>query len=191
MRVEVPLRRCYRLINHGPTTLITSAAGGRRNIMAAAWVMPLDFEPARIAAVISEGTLTRELVDRSGVFVVNLPTVAMAAAAHAVGGVSGHREDKFATLGIETSPASAVEAPFVEGCVGWLECRVVPDPTTEQRYDLFVADVLAAWADDTVFKDGRWHFSDLARRTIHHVAGGAFFATGDEIGDIPLFRAKP
>ena len=34
------------------TTLVTSAAGGRRNVMAAAWVMPIDFDPPKIAAVI-------------------------------------------------------------------------------------------------------------------------------------------
>jgi hypothetical protein len=30
MRVPVPLRSAYKLIDHGPTTLITSAHGGRR-----------------------------------------------------------------------------------------------------------------------------------------------------------------
>ena len=49
MRVPVELRRSVRLLNHSPTTLITSAAGGRTNVMAAAWVMALDFNPPKIA----------------------------------------------------------------------------------------------------------------------------------------------
>lgn len=45
MRTAVPLPKSYRLLNHGPTVLVTSAAGRRRNVMAAAWAMPVDFDP--------------------------------------------------------------------------------------------------------------------------------------------------
>lgn len=180
MRVAIPLRRSYKLINHGPTTLVTSAAGNRRNVMAAAWVMALDFEPPKIAAVIASNTYTRELVEASGEFVVSLPTRAMAEAAYAIGNVSGREEDKFERFGIATSPATRVRAPLVEGCVAWLECRVLPEPTIQERYDLFVAEVLATWADDEVFVDGEWDFRDEAHRTIHHLSGGTFLATGEK-----------
>jgi hypothetical protein len=30
-----------------------------------------------------------------------------------------------------------------------------------------------------VFSDGRWHFEGEEGRSIHYVAGGQFFATGD------------
>ena len=40
-----------RLINHGPTVLVTSADGERRNVMAAAWSMPVEFTPPRVAVV--------------------------------------------------------------------------------------------------------------------------------------------
>jgi flavin reductase (DIM6/NTAB) family NADH-FMN oxidoreductase RutF len=41
----VDLSHASRLINHGPTVLVSSAHGGRRNIMAAAWSMPVEFTP--------------------------------------------------------------------------------------------------------------------------------------------------
>lgn len=47
MRVPLELRRAYKLLNHGPTTLVTRAAQGRTHVMAAAWAMPVDFEPFR------------------------------------------------------------------------------------------------------------------------------------------------
>lgn len=183
MRIQVPLRRATRLLNHGPTVLVTSKAGGRTNVMAAAWVMALDFDPPKIAAVIAEGTHTRELIERSGVFALNLPTVAMAEVTHAVGTASGRDGDKFARHGLAVFPGSTVDVPLVEGCAAWLECRVVPEPSIQERYDLFVAEVTAGWADDAVFSEGRWRFRDRSRRTIHHVAGGAFFATGDLVGN--------
>lgn len=181
MRVAVPLPKCYRLINHGPTTLIATAHGGRRNVMAAAWVMGLDFDPPKVAAVIAEGTFTRTLLEASGEFVVAVPTAAQAALTVAVGNASGADVDKFAEHDLAVEPASLVAAPLIAGCAAWLECRVIPEPGIASRYDLFVAEVVAAWADDASFRNGRWSFSDDARRTIHHVAGGQFFRTGDPV----------
>jgi len=181
MRVAVPLRRSYRLINHGPTTLISAAHGPERNVMAAAWVVALDFEPPKIAAVIAQGTKTRELVEASGEFVVNLPTADMLEAVYGVGTISGHQVDKFSRYGLATEAAEKVEAPLVRGCAAWLECRVLPEIDLQERYDLFPAEVVAAWADDDLFVDGEWRFPDDRRRTVHHVAGGAFFLTGERL----------
>lgn len=181
MRVAVPLRKAYKLINHGPTTLITSSAGGHRNVMAAAWVMALDYDPPKVAAVIAAGTYTRKLVEASGEFVVNVPTVAMAPAVYAAGQVSGEDEDKFATHAFGTAPASIVAPPLIEGCAAWLECKVVPEPDMRERYDLFVGEVVAAWADSESFADGIWRFPSDDKRTIHHLSGGVFLSSGDRL----------
>lgn len=184
MRRPVPLPKAYRLLNHGPTVLVTSAHGGRRNVMAAAWNMALDFDPPKVCVVIDKSTWTRELVEASGVFVLNLPTRALAAATVAVGSESGREAapDKFARHGLRTMEGEAVPVPLVEGCAGWLECRVLPQAHNEQRHDLFIGEVLAAWADDRVFRDGHWLYgpdTDPQLRTLHYVAGGHFFATGE------------
>jgi len=189
-RVAVPLPKAYRLLNHGPTVLVSSAHVGRRNVMAAAWSMPLDFDLPKVAVVIDKATLTRELVEASGEFVLNVPSRQQAALTLAVGTQSGRETDKFEKLGagllcVHGNPlrgqatASMVGAPLIEGCLAWLECRVIPEPHNQQRYDLFLAKVVAAWADPEVFSNGRWHFPDEARRSIHYLAGGSFFATGD------------
>ncbi len=146
----------------GQTTLISSAAGHRRDVMAAAWVMGVDFEPPKLAAVIAADTYTRELVQLSGEFVVSLPPRAMADVTFKIGNVSGRAVDKFEQFGLRIAPAAQVAAPLIEGCVAWLECRVLPEPEIQERYDLFVAEVVAAWADDEVFADGEWRFFDDA-----------------------------
>ena len=66
----VPLEKASRLLNHGPTVLVGSAHAGRVNVMAAAWAMPLDFNPPKVAVVIDKATHTRELIDASGVLSV-------------------------------------------------------------------------------------------------------------------------
>jgi flavin reductase (DIM6/NTAB) family NADH-FMN oxidoreductase RutF len=178
-RLAVPLPKAYLLLNHGPVTLVASAHAGRRNVMAASWAMPLDFDPPKVAVVIDKSTLTRELVEASGEFVLAIPPRAMAAQVLAVGSQSGRQGDKFAWPGVAGSPGEKVGAPLLDGCLGWLECRVVPEAHNQQRYDLFIGEVLAAWADPEAFTDGRWHFPEPARHTLHYAAGGHFFATGE------------
>ena len=81
----VELKHASRLLNHGPTVLITSRDESidRRNVMAAAWSMPVEFEPPRIAIVVDKSTWSRELIERSGKFGIVIPAVAAANWAYA------------------------------------------------------------------------------------------------------------
>lgn len=178
IRVPVPLDKCYKLLNHGPVTLVTSAHGGQRNIMAASWAMPLDFSPPKVVVVIDATTHTRQLVDASGEFGLQIPSRALAKLTLQTGSETGREVDKFLAHDIATFAAERITAPMVEGCLGWLECKVIPDAS--QRFDLFIAEVLAAYADPEVYSEGRWHFpADPQRRSVHYMAGGQFFATGE------------
>jgi flavin reductase (DIM6/NTAB) family NADH-FMN oxidoreductase RutF len=177
----VPLEKAYRLINHGPTVLVSSAHAGVTNVMAAAWSIALDFDPPKVSVVIDKSTLTRQLVESSGSFVLNIPTQAMAQQVLGVGTDSAKTvPDKLHKHQLTTFAADAVSVPLVEGCVGWLVCQVVPEPHNQTTYDLFIATVVGAWADDRVFSNGHWHFDDAPDelRTLHYVAGGQFFVTG-------------
>lgn len=181
-RVAVDLTKAYRLLNHGPTVLVSAAHNGRRNVMAAAWNMPLDFNPPKVAVVIDKQTYTRTLIEASGEFVLSVPPVALVHQVVAAGNQTGRdAPDKFEACGLMAAPASMVGAPLVEGCVAWLECKVLPEPAMAEHYDLFLAEVVAAWADPAVFSEGRWHIAHDAQRSLHHVAGGAFFATGQPV----------
>lgn len=186
MKNLVTLNNAYRLLNHGPTVLVTSAHGEHCNIMAAAWNMPLDFDPPKVAIVIDKNTYTRELMEASGTFAINVPCRAQAEMVVRVGNCSGREllgkspDNKLAAFDIPTFPASEISAPLVTGCVAWLECRIIPQPHIQNTYDLFLAEVVAAQADARVFSDGRWLFEGHDElRTIHHVAGGAFMSIGD------------
>ena len=175
----VELEKCYLLLNHGPVCLVSSAFLERRNVMAASWIMPLDFDPPKVLAVIDKSSYTRELIEASGEFALSLPSRRLADKVLAAGSVSGRNDDKFDRFGIEVFPADQIEAPLVRDCTAWLECKVIPERHNQERYDLFIAEVVAAWADPSVFSEGRWHFPDAARKTIHYQAGGSFFETGE------------
>jgi flavin reductase (DIM6/NTAB) family NADH-FMN oxidoreductase RutF len=180
----VNLAHASRLINHGPTVLVTSSHDGRANVMAAAWSMPVEFTPPRIAVVIDKSTFTRELIAASGAFGICLPSVTLAGLTYAVGSSSGRDTDKIALLaaqGISTRPGPVLGVPVIEqGCAAWLECRLIPERHTEDAYDTCFAEVVAAAADARVFANGRWDFrednADL--QTIHHLGAGNFVRAG-------------
>ena len=182
--LPVELRHASRLINHGPTVLVTSAHGNRRNVMAAAWSMPVEFTPPRIAVVIDKRTFTRELVAASGAFGLVLPGTVLADLTYAVGSTSGRDGDKFARHGIDARPGPVLGVPVIEsGCAAWLECRLIPERHTEDAYDTCFAEVVAAAADPRIFSAGHWAFrednADL--QTIHHLGGGLFVRSGGTV----------
>lgn len=182
MQHDVDLAHASRLVNHGPTVLVGSAHAGRRNLMAAAWSMPVEFTPPRIAVVIDKATFTRELVEASGAFSLCLPCPALADLTWTVGSVSGREPgpDKFERFGIVAPPGPVLGLPWVEGCVAWLECRVIPEPHAQRAYDTFFGEVVAARSDTRVFDGGRWTMTadNAPLHTIHHLGAGRFAPAG-------------
>lgn len=193
---EVALHHASRLVNHGPTVLVTSAHGGARNVMAAAWSMPVEFTPPRIAIVIDKKTYTRELITASGGFGICLPGMALAALTHAVGSESGRAVDKFTHYGLAPRTGPVLGLPLLEeGCAAWLECRLIRETHTEDAYDTCFAEIVAAAADERVFQAGHWQFNDgnTELQTIHHLGGGNFVRPGGMFyaGDAAMAKPQP
>lgn len=176
MKQSVDLSHASRLVNHGPTVLVSTRHGEQRNVMAAAWSMPVEFTPPRIAVVIDKKTFTRELVMGSGCFALNIPCAALADLTYTVGSVSGRDGDKFERYGIGHFAGPVLGLPLIEGCVAWLECRLIREPHTEQAYDTCFCEVVSALSDPRVFDKGRWSFREdnAELHTLHHLGGGAF-----------------
>lgn len=178
----------YRLLNFGPTVLLSVAHAGRRNVMAAAWNVPLEFKPPRVAVVLDKSTLTRELLLQAGTLVIQVPGAALAETTFAAGSCSGHDlpagADKLVHCGMPVFEPEMAPAPLVAGCVAWLACRRIAEPHMEQAYDLFVFDVTAAWADSRAFSGGRYRALDeipAALRPVHHLGAGLFWSPGHAI----------
>lgn len=192
-RRPVPLAKCYRLINHGPTVLVSAAHDGQRDIMAAAWSMGVDFDPPKISVVLDKSSWTRRLLEASGTFVIQVPALSQVNIVQTVGNTSGQQlseeqgTDKFSRYDLATFVGEKVEAPLLEGCVAWLECRLLVDANNQNQHDLFLGEVISAQADERVFKDGHWDFTghdDL--RTLHHVAGGHYLVIGAAVQGVEL-----
>ena len=182
--LPVALEHASRLINHGPTVLITTSDGARRNVMAAAWSMPVEFTPPRVAVVIDKNTYTRELIAASGTFALCLPGSTLIDLTHSVGSTSGRTMDKFSHFGIATGLSASLNLPVLSsGCSAWLECRLIPERHSEDAYDTCFAEVVGAAADARIFRDGHWLFdsANADLQTIHHLGGGNFICAGNVV----------
>lgn len=182
----VPLPKAVRLLNHGPTVLVSARSGGRQNVMAAAWACVLDFD--KLSVVIDKGAATRALIEESGHFVIQVPTAAQAPLVRWLGTHSLHADaQKIAHSGARLFDLPGCPAPLVAGCSSWLACRVLPEKRNELLYDLFMGEITAAWADERAFRQGRWQFESAPEwRSLHYVAGGQFYATGASIQTEPV-----
>lgn len=177
----VPLEKAYRLINHGPTILVSARHQGVQNVMAASWACALDFAPPKLTVVLDKSVKTRELVEHSGLFVIQVPTVNLLTLTSQVGAISLNDEpDKLQRCGVELFDLPGHDQPFVAGCSAWLACKLIPEPHNQSAYDLFIGEVVGAWADTRAFRDGHWQFetADPQWRSLHYVAGGQYYATG-------------
>jgi len=180
----VALEKAYRLLNHGPTVLVSASHGGVANVMSAAWSCALDFAPPKVTVVLDKATATRQLVEKSGYFVLQVPNMAQLQLTYDVGHTSANdTPDKLAKAGVQLFRVEEYDVQLVAGSSAWLICRVLPEPRNEQVYDLFIGEVVAAYADERIFQNGHWAFENAGPqwRSLHYIAGGNFYAIGEAV----------
>ncbi len=165
-----PLSEVYGLLEPGPVVLLTTAGGGRPNIMTMSWHTMIEFEPPLVGCVISNRNYSFDLLKATGECVINIPTVEIAEKVVGCGNTSGADIDKFETFHLTPRPAAQVGAPLVAECYANLECRVA-DTGMVEKYGLFVVEVVQAWIDPAVKNP----------RTIHHLGSGNFMVAGERI----------
>lgn len=176
----IELSSSYRLINHGPTAIISAKHHGIENAMSASWVCALDFSPARVMMVMDKNAYTRSLVEQSGHFAIQVPFAYQAKQVIALGQSFKNNPTKLADNGVELFYFNGFDIPVVQGCAAYLLCKLIPEAHNQQTYDLLIGEVIGAFADSRVFQDGRWLFDEVSDdlKTLHYVAGGQFYLTG-------------
>lgn len=167
---SLALSKVYRLVEPGPVVLVTTARGGRANVMTMSWHTMMDFEPPLIGCVISSRNHTFEMLMRSRECVINIPTADLAKEVAGCGNTSGRSVDKFERFRLTTAPGKCVRAPLISECYANLECKLV-DTRLVGQYNFFVLEVLKAHIDRSVTQP----------KTIHHQGRGQFMIAGRTI----------
>ncbi|MDE2342951.1 MAG: flavin reductase family protein [Betaproteobacteria bacterium] len=165
-----PLSKVYGLLEPGPVLLMTTAQGGRANVMTISWHTMMEFEPPLVGCVVSGRDFSFEALRKTRQAVLNIPTVDMARQVVDCGNSSGRRTDKFKKFGLTPLQAEQVVAPLVGECYANLECRVA-DTGWVNRYNFFVMEVVKAWIDPAC----------KSPITLHHRGRGVFALDGETI----------
>ncbi len=170
MKKSFPLSKVYQLLEPGPVTLLTTARGGRANVMTQSWHTMMEFEPPIVGCIVSNRNHSFGMLKATGECVINIPTAEMAASTVGCGNASGRKTDKFAAFGLTPVKASRVKAPLIAECYANLECRLI-DARMVARYNFFVLEVVKAWIDP----------AKKQPRTLHHRGRGVFMVAGRTI----------
>ena len=147
MLKELDLKNAYRVTPTG-LYLISTAYQGKRNVQFAFRALGIGDEPPLLLIGIQEKNFSREVIQKSGEFVLNVCSQNHLHAVDKSRDLSGRNvDDKFVALALETLPAKVVQAPLVKGCHANVECKVVKEMEVEGLY-LFVGQAVAAHVDD-------------------------------------------
>jgi flavin reductase (DIM6/NTAB) family NADH-FMN oxidoreductase RutF len=143
-----------------PVVLVTCTDdSGRPNIITLAWAGVVCSEPPQIGIAIRPGRHSHGLVEKSGQFVVNIPSEDLLEAVDICGTVSGRDVDKFARTGLTPEPALRVAPPLIGECPVNMECAV-RQKLSLGSHDLFIGEVVAVHVDTAVLAEkGRIDFA--------------------------------
>lgn len=151
---EIALPQAYRTTPTG-LYLISTAWEGKRNVQFAFRALGISDDPPLLVIGIQDKNFSREMIQKSKEFVVNVCSQNQLHAVDRSRDISGRDvEDKFIALGLETRPAKHVQAPLVSGCHANVECRLVKEVLIDGLY-LFVGAAVASYVDDQVPPIGR------------------------------------
>lgn len=150
MKRELPE---HRRLQPGPASVVVMATcvgkEGRPNIITLGMYMSISSRPPMVCIGVAPGRHSHGLIEETGEFVVNVPSIGLEEQMHYCGVKSGRDVDKFAETGLTPVPSLKVGPPRIEECFGHLECRVVQSHVCGD-HTLFVGEVVATSADEDV-----------------------------------------
>ena len=164
-----------------PAVMVScGAVADEYNIMTAAWTGTICSEPPMCYVSIRPERHSYDIVKRTGEFVINLTTVALAKVTDWCGVRSGRDFDKFAHCGLTPEKSAVVAAPSIGEAPVSIECRarqIVPLGS----HDMFVADVVNVAVDESLI-DAETGKLDLQRAGLLCYSHGEYFRMGELVG---------
>jgi flavin reductase (DIM6/NTAB) family NADH-FMN oxidoreductase RutF len=132
--------------------VVTTSAEGKDNAMAAAWHMPVSFNPPLFAVSVSPKRFTYQQAIKSKEFAVNFMAASDEAIVAAVGGSKGSEIDKFEAFDIATEESIKTGAPVLKAAYAAYECKLVNDVPCGD-HQLLVGEIVAVHTSDEAFDE--------------------------------------
>jgi flavin reductase (DIM6/NTAB) family NADH-FMN oxidoreductase RutF len=163
-----------------PVVMVTCVGReGRPNIFTVAWTGIVCTDPPMLSISVRPERYSYELLQETGEFVVNIPSVREVRATDLCGVISGREVDKFERTGLTPAPASVVSAPLIRECPVSLECRVT-QTLSLGSHTLFLAEIVATQVSKSLMTaSGRLALEKAGLAAFAH---GHYYALGKHLG---------
>jgi flavin reductase (DIM6/NTAB) family NADH-FMN oxidoreductase RutF len=179
MRHSIDDGDARRLLGGGPVAIVTTAWRGNWNAMPAIFVTPLSITPPLIGVAVHPSRHTHDMIKYSEEFALNIPTRELLHHVQYLGSVSGHELNKLELTKLPTFRARKIDAPLLEGCVGWIECGV-HDAYNIGDHTLFIGKIAAVSAEKDAFNE-TWLLDDPELRPLHYLGVNFYGTLGERL----------
>jgi len=181
-KVKVDAELVYRLLHPRHTVLVTCVdKKSRANIITLAWSMPTSINPPMVVISIAPKRHSYRMIEETGEFVVNVPTMDIVRETLFCGRISGTECDKFKEAPLTPLPAKKVRPPIIKECIAHLECELVKQIPTGD-HTLFIGKVLTAYANMKVFTRT---YNIRKVKPVYHMGGDDFATISPEVVSPP------
>jgi len=164
-----------------PAALISCGSSpDEHNIITVSWVGTICSDPPMCYISIRPSRHSYEIIKRTGEYVINLSTEALARATDWCGVRSGRDFNKFEEMKLTAGKATIVKAPLIEESPVCIECRV-REIIPLGSHDMFISEVVNVKADDQYLDPVTGRF-DLQKARLLAYCHGDYYGLGKKIG---------
>ena len=164
-----------------PAVLVSCGATPEEyNLLTVAWTGTICSDPAMCYISVRKERHSHAIISRTGAFVINLTTRALARATDWCGVRSGRDYDKFKEMGLTATEAKHVEAPLIEESPVNIECRV-KQVLELGSHDMFIAEVVGIEVDPQYIDPQTGRFA-LERADLLAYSHGEYYTLGERLG---------
>jgi len=120
---------------------VTAKHGDELSAMTVNWITQSSFDPPLIALAVEHDSHSRQVIEASGAFAVNVFESGQRELAGSLGRTFAKHPDKI--TGTDWTPGAATGSPVLAATLAWLECRV-QSSTPSGDHILLIAEVVEA-----------------------------------------------
>ncbi len=137
----------YSALYPNPVMLVSAKHKRKESIITLAWGGTCCSSPPIVAVGIRKSRYSHELIEKSGEFVINIPTTEMLKVVEFCGTESGRDFDKWKECNFTKGTSSQIKTPHIQECPVSMECKI--NQIIELgSHDLFLGEVVALHIDE-------------------------------------------
>lgn len=162
-----------------PVVMVSCGDMERSNIITIAWTGTINTNPPMTYISVRPERYSYDIIKKTGEFVINIPTEALAKATDWCGVRSGSDYDKFSEMGLTKEKAVHLNCPIISESPLSIECKV-KEVIDLGSHSMFLAEVVGTLADEKYIDEtGRFGFEESKPICYSH---GEYYGLGKRLG---------